>query len=154
MKILISSCVLGNNVRWNGSNRQHDFIKEWAAENDISLVPVCPETQLLGVPRKPIRMIQCGENVEAWAGSEEVFDALEQTCRTILEEHPDTCGFVGLANSPTCGMSAGVKKRGSTIRGAIHRVADIPTCEVNQLKNERGRESFLNRIRRYKSSQI
>ena len=85
---------------------------------------------------------------------EEVYDSLEEISRKVFDEHPDACGFIGLANSPTCGMSAGVKKRGSTIRGAMHRVAEVPTCEVNQLKNETGRKSFLNRLRRYRSSQI
>lgn len=152
MKILISACVLGNPVRWNESSRNHEFIKSWAKENDIELVPVCPETQLLGLPRQPIRMIQNGPKVEAWTGKEEVYEALESTCRSILDQHPDCCGFIGLANSPTCGMSAGVKKRGTTIKGAMHRAPGVPTCEVNQLKSERGRDSFLNRIRRYKDA--
>ena len=99
-------------------------------------------------------MIQIGEVIEAWSGEEEVYDSLEEVSRKVLDEHPDACGFIGLANSPTCGMSAGVKKRGSTIRGAMHRVAAFPTCEVNQLKNERGKQSFLNRIRRHRSSQF
>ena len=99
-------------------------------------------------------MIQIGEIVQAMCGEEEVYESLEEISKAALAEHPDACGFIGLANSPTCGMSAGVKKRGTTIRGALHRVAHIPTCEVNQLKNEKGRESFLNRIRRYRSSQI
>ena len=141
-------------MRWNKTSRKYDFIEAWAKENNIELVPVCPETQLLGVPRRPIRMIQVGDIVEAWSGDREIYNSLEDTSRSILASHPDACGFIGLANSPTCGMSAGVKKRGSTMRGAMHRVAIIPTCEVNQLKNESGRKSFLNRIVKYKSSQI
>ena len=154
MKLLISSCVLGHPVRWNTASRLHEFVTTWAKENDIELIPVCPEAQLLGTPRKPIKMIQIGNNVEAWTGDKEVYDSLEETARKVFNEHPDVCGFIGLANSPTCGMSAGVKKRGATIRGAMHRVTDLPTCEVNQLKNATGREHFLNRIRRYRSSQF
>jgi uncharacterized protein YbbK (DUF523 family) len=154
MKVLISACVVGSPVRWNTSARHHEFVTTWAKENGIELVPVCPEARLLGIPRRPIRMIQVGEVIEAWCGKEEVYDSLEETSRKAFDEHSDVCGFIGLANSPTCGMAAGVKKRGATIRGAMHRVAEVPTCEVNQLKNETGRKSFLNRIRRYRSSQI
>ncbi len=154
MKVLISSCVLGNPVRWNGTTRRHDFITEWAEEYGIELVPVCPETRLLGLPRRPIKMIQVGSLVKAWAGEEDVYEDLENTCSELLRDNPDICGFIGLANSPTCGMSAGVRKRGSTIRGAMHRVADVPTCEVNQLKNQMGRDSFLNRVKRYSSNKI
>ncbi len=154
MKVLISSCVLGNPVRWNGANKKSDFIQDWAQDNNITLIPVCPEQRLLGVPRRPIRMTQNGPVVEAWAGDEEVYDSLEDTSRSILNEHPDLCGFIGLANSPTCGMSAGVRKRGATIRGAMHRVTDVPTCEVNQLRDERGRENFLNRLKKCRSNKI
>ena len=72
MKVLISACVLGQEVRWNGTERKHDFVESWAKENNIDLVPICPENRLLGTPRRPIRMIQIGELVEAWAGKEEV----------------------------------------------------------------------------------
>ena len=57
MKILVSSCVLGNNVRWNGSNKNSDSLNSWARENSIELVPVCPEDALFGTPRPPIRLI-------------------------------------------------------------------------------------------------
>ena len=154
IKILISACVLGHDTRWNATSRHHEFVEQWAAENSIQLIPVCPESRLLGTPRKPIKMIQIGEKVQALCGERDVYESLEEISKTALSEHPSACGFIGLANSPTCGMSAGVKKRGSTIRGAFQRIAHVPTCEVNQLKNEKGRESFLNRIRRYRSSQI
>ena len=32
-KILISACVYGDDVRWNGSNRHHQHIHDWAEEN-------------------------------------------------------------------------------------------------------------------------
>ena len=34
MKVLISSCVLGNPVRWNGVNKKSDFIQDWEQDND------------------------------------------------------------------------------------------------------------------------
>ena len=154
LKVLVSSCVLGNPVRWNNSSRKYDFLVEWAEENDIELVPACPETELLGAPRRPIRMIQIGSLVKAFAGEEEVYESLERVCSKIIKENPEVCGFIGLANSPTCGMSAGVKKRGSTIRGAMHRVVEVPSCEVNQLKDEKMRKSFLNKILMYASNKI
>ena len=119
LKVLVSSCVLGNPVRWNNSSRKYDFLVEWAEENDIELVPVCPETELLGVPRRPIRMIQIGSLVKAFAGEEEVYESLERVCSKMLKENPEVCGFIGLANSPTCGMSG--REKELTIRGAMHR---------------------------------
>ena len=48
MKILISSCVFGNRVRWNGTNRRSEEINEWAETMAYELVPVCPENELFG----------------------------------------------------------------------------------------------------------
>ena len=47
MKILISACVYGEDVRWNGSNRHHQHIHDWAEEHGYELVPICPENELL-----------------------------------------------------------------------------------------------------------
>ena len=56
MKVLISACVFGHDVRWNGKNKLSDDIKEWACKMKIELVPVCPEHELFGTPRRPIRL--------------------------------------------------------------------------------------------------
>ena len=56
MKILISASVYGEDVRWNGSNRHHQHIHDWAEENGYELVPVCPEHELFGTPRSTIRL--------------------------------------------------------------------------------------------------
>ena len=149
MKLLISSCVMGNKVRWNGASKEFPFIKDWAEENGIKLTPVCPENELLGTPRPSIRLIQVGDEVHAHAGKNEISEQLRQTSKNILERHPDAVGFIGIANSPTCGVSAGVKKRGSTMKGIFHLAADFPTCEVNQLKSEQGRQSFLRRVAKW-----
>ena len=58
MKILISACVFGKNVRWNATNRSSDEVKQWADSNGYELVPVCPENELFGTPRKSIRLRQ------------------------------------------------------------------------------------------------
>ena len=96
MKVLISSCVMGNKVRWNGASKEFPFIKEWAEDNGIKLVPVCPENELLGTPRPSIRLIQVGDEVHAHAGKNESSEQLRQTSKNILERHPDAVGFIGI----------------------------------------------------------
>ena len=96
MKVLISSCVMGNKVRWNGASKEFPFIKEWAEENNIKLTPVCPENELLGTPRPSIRLIQVGDEVHAHAGKNEISEQLRQTSKNILERHPDAVGFIGI----------------------------------------------------------
>ena len=51
IKIGISSCLLGNNVRWNGGHQQDRFLIETLGQL-VDYVPVCPEVETgLGIPR-------------------------------------------------------------------------------------------------------
>ena len=81
MKILISSCVYGNDVRWNGTNRRHQEIHEWAEANGFELVPVCPEHELFGSHVPTIRLRSVDGDIKAFAGKREVYRQLKEKCR-------------------------------------------------------------------------
>ena len=98
MKILISSCVYGNDVRWNGSNRRYQEIHDWAEEQGFELVPVCPEHELFGTPRKSIRLRQKGDEVLGIMGNQEVFGQLKDKCKEIADRHKGVVGFIGFYN--------------------------------------------------------
>ena len=131
MKILISSCVFGNRVRWNATNRRSEEIHEWAETNGFELVPVCPEHELFGTPRKSIRLRQKDDEVLGIMGNQEVFGQLKDKCDEIAERHNDVVGFIGISNSPSCGLSTGVKDRGSTIKAPMHQSLGCPTTEIS-----------------------
>ena len=150
-KVLISACVMGQNVRWNGQNKKYDEIRDWAQENDVSLVPVCPENELFGSPRAAIRLRQIDDRVAALMKGVDVFDDLTSQFEEITRRHEDRAGFIGIARSPTCGISAGVKDRGSTIKAAMHVACNFPTTEINSLKSPKGRDIFLRRIEKHES---
>ncbi len=146
MKVLISSCVCGNDVRWNRSNKLSREIVEWADRVGIQLVPVCPEHELFGTPRKPIRLQYLEGKVVASMGADDVYHQLEQKSQEIHSRHPDAVGFIGIARSPTCGVAVGVRKLGRTIKAPMHAAAEFPTVEINSLKNPRDRTIFLDRV--------
>ena len=77
MKILVSACLLGNNVRWNGANKKCDTIMNWADEIGAEIVPVCPENDLYGTPRGPIRLVQINEKIEYNLGGRDVHRSLQ-----------------------------------------------------------------------------
>jgi hypothetical protein len=60
-------------------------------------------------------------------------------------------GFIGIANSPSCGLSAGVKDRGSTMKAPMHQALKCPTTEISSLKSKKNQETFLRRIRKYEN---
>ena len=148
MKILISSCLLGNEVRWNGAQKLNKKLLIWCEENNIELVPVCPENELFGTPRAPIRLVQIGEKTRAVMSSKDVTDQLDEKCAEIFSLYPEAAGFIGIRGSPSCGISVGVKNAGKRTKGYMHKVAKIPTVDSNQLKKETQRVIFLKRLQR------
>src|SRR5947199_7664335 len=56
LRLGISACLLGQEVRWDGGHKRDPFLAETLGRF-IEWVPVCPEVELgLGVPREPIRL--------------------------------------------------------------------------------------------------
>lgn len=147
-EILISACVYGDRVRWNGSHKKDDDIKVWALSNGFRLIPVCPEDELLGTPRQPIRMYY-DTAIQANVGHLDVYEDLDEKCANIISRHPDAVGFIGIARSPSCGVSVGVKNLGKTIKAPMHIHADFPTTEISSMKSQKNRDMFLQRIEKY-----
>jgi len=151
MKILISACVFGKNVRWNATNRSSDEVKQWADSNGYELVPVCPENELFGTPRKSIRLRQKDDEVLAIMGGKNVYPQLQDKCKELAIRFDDVVGFIGIANSPSCGLSVGVKDRGSTMKAPMHQFLKCPTTEISSLKSKKNQETFLRRVRKYEN---
>ena len=56
IRIGISSCLLGCEVRFDGGHKKNDFVGSLAPW--VSFVPVCPEVEIgLGTPRESLRLI-------------------------------------------------------------------------------------------------
>ena len=149
MKILVSACVMGSDVRWNGANKNCDSVKSWAAQHGFELVPVCPEDFLFGTPRRPIRMIHQSEKTAALMGENDVLPVLSDYCRDLHKNHSDAAGFIGVSNSPTCGIAVGVKNLGKVVKGQMHYHAEMPTTEVSQMQSEKNRDMFYRRVMKY-----
>ena len=149
MKILISACVYGENVRWNGTNRLHQHIHEWASTHGYQLVPICPEDELFGTPRAAIRLRAVNDEIKAFAGKQEVYSQLLDKTQEIAKRHQDAVGFIGISRSPTCGLSTGVKDYGSTIKAPMHQAVDFPSTEISSMNTEANRQRFLDRVKKY-----
>ena len=125
----------------------------WANEMGFELVPVCPENELFGTPRKPIRLIQIGDKRSAMMGQEDVMEKMRQKAEDIYVRHSEAVGFIGIYNSPSCGISVGVKNLGKTVKGSMHENSPVPTTEIGHLKKQSSREVFKKRIEKKLKSQ-
>ena len=108
IKLGISACLLGNNVRYDGGHKLNSFLKDTLGKY-VEYVPVCPEVECgLGVPRELMRLegepdsprliiTETRQNVTKrmvnWAQK-----------RIIQLEKEDICGFIFKSDSPSCGI--------------------------------------------------
>ena len=55
-RVGISRCLLGDDVRYDGTNKRSGAVM--ALGEQVEWVPVCPEVEVgMGVPREPIQLV-------------------------------------------------------------------------------------------------
>lgn len=158
IRIAISSCLLGEKVRFDG-NHKHDHYISGTLGRVFQFVPYCPEVAIgLGIPREPIRLE--GDPLAPRAvgvrdKSIDVTIALEEYGRKVVNNSQEISGFIFKSRSPSCGMervkvyrSHGVPQHGSGIFAAtvMAGLPLLPTEEEGRLGDPALRENFLERV--------
>ena len=100
-RVGMSSCLLGEEVRFNGGHKRYRFLTDELGPH-VDWVPCCPEVSIgLGTPREPIRITAGGRLVNR-GGTADHTEAM-----TALPLPPgDLDGYVFKAKSPSCGIRA------------------------------------------------
>jgi len=162
IRIGVSACLLGQQVRYDGGHKCDRFVAETLA-GYVTLVPVCPELDIgLGVPRETLRLVRSAEGVRM-LGNESGRDhtaAMERYARRkVCElERLGLCGYILKKNSPSCGMErvkvytpAGMPS--TTGRGLfaeeLLRNGLLPVEEEGRLHDPGLRENFIERVFAY-----
>ncbi|MHC4709115.1 MAG: 2-thiouracil desulfurase family protein, partial [Planctomycetota bacterium] len=104
LRVGISSCLLGEEVRWDGGHKRDRFLTDVLAPY-AEWVPVCPEVELgMGTPREPVRLVRReGEIVMLGTKSGRDWTApmrawSEKRARQL--SRLDLCGYVLKKDSP------------------------------------------------------
>ena len=108
LKIGISSCLLGNKVRFDGGHKHDRYITGTLA-NYFSFVPVCPEVECgLPIPREAMRLIGDPENPTLITNKTGVDHTQRMNSwakkRVVELEGESLCGFIFKNRSPSSGM--------------------------------------------------
>ncbi len=108
IRIGISSCLLGEKVRYDGGHKRDVYLVEMFGRF-VEWVPVCPEVEMgLGTPRETLRLVRIGENIRMVmpkAGVDHTDGMRNFARRRIREiEKEDLCGYILKKDSPSCGM--------------------------------------------------
>lgn len=160
IRIGISSCLLGERVRYDGMHKLDLFIRDTLGPY-MEFVPVCPEVECgMGVPREPVRLvgdlasprlvttrtgIDMTPRMQAWARGR--IDALEKE---------NLCGFIFKAKSPSSGMdrvkvyneAGGIVGYGPGMfaRLFMERFPLLPVEDEGRLNDPALRENFIERV--------
>lgn len=105
IKIAVSGCLLGNNVRYDGGNKYTDLNKYFDPKV-FDLISICPEVEMgMSIPRLPIQIIH-GNPIKLVQVDNHQLDftnQMETWFNQNLERLNQYAGFILKSKSPSCG---------------------------------------------------
>ena len=160
IKLGISSCLLGQKVRYDGGHKWDRFITDTLGKF-VEFVPVCPEAECgLGVPREAMRL-EGDPSAPRLVTRHTRQDHTGRLARWAKEkvarlESEDLCGFIFKSDSPSSGMER-VKvynDRGMPVAKGVGVFARIfmehfpllPVEDEGRLHDPGLREHFIERL--------
>lgn len=166
IRVGISACLLGQEVRYDGGHKHDRFLTGTLAEF-VEFVPVCPEVELgLGIPRETIRLVRDDDDAVRLVAPKSGTDHTKPMARFArrrakqLAEH-DLCGYILKKDSPSCGMERvkvyranGMPStkdgRGLFAAALLERYPWLPVEEEGRLNDPGLRENFFVRVFAYR----
>ena len=160
IKIGVSSCLLGKEVRYNGGH-SHDRYVTGTLGQHFTFVDVCPEVEAgFGIPRETLRLVGDPDapRLMTTKTKKDFTDQMQNWAkgRVVELEKEDLCGFIFKKGSPSSGMervrvysdSGMPSNRGSGMfaRAFMDHFPLIPTEEDGRLNDSTLRENFIERI--------
>jgi len=160
IKVGISTCLLGERVRYDGGHKLDRFIRETLGRF-FEFVPVCPEHEAgFGTPREAFRLVgdPAAPRLITQKSGIDHTERMLAWCRKRLDEleAQRLCGFIFKAKSPSSGMER-VKVYGEKGMPAkvgvglwaaafMERFPLLPVEEEGRLHDLPLRENFIQRV--------
>lgn len=162
-RVGISACLLGDKVRYDGSDKRDAYLVEVLGQH-VEWVRVCPEVEVgMGTPRETLYLVRDDRRVrmKTTVTALDYTDAMEDWGKRRVEElaHEDLSGYVLKKNSPSCGLEqvpihepngqrAG-EGRGVFAEVLIRQFPDLPIEDEGRLARPDVREAFIQRVFEY-----
>ncbi len=133
IRLGISSCLLGEKVRYDGGHKLNRFCRDDLG-GAVEYVAVCPETDCgLGVPREPMHLSgDVGDlRLVVTASGLDLTELMRTWCRDRVAAltGEGLSGFVLKCRSPSCGL------------------AGVPICRQGQVTDRTGHGIFAGQLR-------
>ena len=173
IRIGISSCLLGQKVRFDGGHKRDSFLTDTLGRY-VEWVPVCPEVEVgMGTPRETVHLVRdlSRTSQAAEGGSLRMVapkSGTDWTDRMVAYAQArvgklasmDLSGYVLKKDSPSCGMErvkvhapgAMPERTGTGLYAAVlrARMPTLPVEEEGRLCDPRLRENFVERVFAYR----
>jgi len=163
IKIGVSSCLLGEKVRWDGNHKQDAVVKNQLGRI-FEWVPTCPEVEIgMGIPREAVHLTGSSKSPRM-VGTTTATDWTQRMNRYSKKRSRElakmnVCGYIFKSKSPSCGIARipVVAKNGKTQskgRGLfaelfIQQYPLVPVEDEDRLHDARVRENFITRVFAY-----
>lgn len=163
IKVGVSSCLLGEPVRWNGDHKRDRWLTD-VLSAFFEWVPTCPEVDVgMGTPRETVRLEGDPENprLVGTKSGDDWSAAMRRYTKNRVDalDRMGLCGYIFKAKSPSCGVGKiKVYGEGATVHhngrglfaGAfLQKCPRVPVEEEGRLRDAKIRENFIVRVFAY-----
>jgi len=163
IRIGVSACLLGQEVRYDGGHKRDSFLVETFGRY-VEWVPVCPEVEMgLGTPRETLRLVRMASDVRLVmpkTGADHTEAMRAYAARRVSElAKENLSGYVLKRSSPSCGMERvrvfdahGVPAksgRGLFAEALLQYFPHLPVEEEGRLADPSLRDNFIERVFAY-----
>ena len=163
IRVGISSCLLGEAVRFDGGHKRDAFLSDTFGRF-VEWVPICPEVECgPGTPRESMRLVRVGQGVRLLTVKTAV-DLTDRMVSYVRRQLPviaaaNLSGYVLKKDSPSCGLervkvygALGVSEksgRGMFAAALVDEFPHLPVEEEGRLSDPKLRENFVERVFAY-----
>lgn len=160
IKLGISACLLGHNVRYDGGHKLDRYIRDTLGQY-IDFLPICPEVECgLGIPREAMRLVGDPDSprlITVRTGRDMTQQMLAWASKRLEElKSQGLCGFIFKSGSPSSGMERvkvytpqgmpSQKGVGLFAKAFMEKFPLLPVEEDGRLHDPKLRENFIERI--------
>jgi uncharacterized protein YbgA (DUF1722 family)/uncharacterized protein YbbK (DUF523 family) len=158
IKIGISSCLLGEKVRFDSGHKRNAYINGVLSDY-FEFSAFCPEVEIgLSVPREPIRLVVFDDKVHCVGTKTKTLDVTEDLYQAADAQkawHQHLCGYILKKGSPSCGMARVRLYKGDMpdrigvglyAERLMQNFPNLPVEEEGRLEDAVLRENFIQRV--------
>ncbi len=159
----ISSCLLGEKVRYDGQAKRDDMLLK-KLHHEVALLPICPEVEIgMSVPRERLNLIGSIDNLKMIAEEtgKDWSDEMREFSRLRIQQSDfkNISGLILKSKSPSCGIktvkvfnnSELVSQAGTGLFAEVvmKTYPTLPIIEAQELHDDDVYAEFINQTKNF-----